>query len=615
MAKIKEKPMVKDPKIMDKVSRIPREAVRRGMDESAGRVRQNVRDVQGHGDTPEDYASDKVEGAADDMTSQVGNAAENAGEIIRRHIKTRKACEQTDSGAWDADRVSDESTGEAAAHNGGSSHQINSRQTHAASRSGQEANAQGYQGGKQHAQRGAQVSRQTPAVQKETAKPARGSSVKTMRHSVKGTGTVAKTSGRSIKTAEHTARAVARTTKQTSQAVARKAKASAKAAAQGAKAAVKTAATGVKGIVAAMKALISAIAAGGWVAIVIILAVGIIAAILNSAFGIFYSNEAEDGTPMTDAIMEIDMGFRSEVDATIAELSDGAYDAINVVYKGDVDGDSAQVNNWNDVLSVYAAMLTMDMNIGTDVVTVTPEKMEKLKSIFNDMNKVSYTTDVETKEEVVENEVGEEETITTATLNIYITFTSLSFIEAADLYGFTEDQREVLDEMISPAYYSYFAALLGVDIYGGVDLTEIMSNLPVGTKGAKVVQAALTKLGAPYVWGAKGPNRFDCSGLVYWSVNEVDSELGSVMYTNAAGQAKWCYSHDRVVGRSELQPGDLVFWQNLGCDGCGRWNEVHHTGIYIGDGKVIEASSSKGRVVIRDLWESKNYPLFMFARL
>lgn len=63
-----------------------------------------------------------------------------------------------------------------------------------------------------------------------------------------------------------------------------------------------------------------------------------------------------------------------------------------------------------------------------------------------------------------------------------------------------------------------------------------------------------------------------------------------------------------------LLPGDLVFWQNLGCSGCGRWNEIHHVGIYMGDGKVIEASSSKGRVVIRDLWSSSGYPLFMYAR-
>ena len=55
------------------------------------------------------------------------------------------------------------------------------------------------------------------------------------------------------------------------------------------------------------------------------------------------------------------------------------------------------------------------------------------------------------------------------------------------------------------------------------------------------------------------------------------------------------------AGKSELQPGDLIFWSKLSCH-CGRWQEIHHAGIYIGDGKTVEASSSKGRVVINNLW-------------
>jgi cell wall-associated NlpC family hydrolase len=81
------------------------------------------------------------------------------------------------------------------------------------------------------------------------------------------------------------------------------------------------------------------------------------------------------------------------------------------------------------------------------------------------------------------------------------------------------------------------------------------------------------------------------------------------MYTNAAGQAKWCYANGKAVGRSELQPGDLIFWQNLSCSGCGRWNEVHLVGIYVGDGNAIEARSSRGCVVVRDLWSSSGYPI------
>jgi hypothetical protein len=58
-----------------------------------------------------------------------------------------------------------------------------------------------------------------------------------------------------------------------------------------------------------------------------------------------------------------------------------------------------------------------------------------------------------------------------------------------------------------------------------------------------------------------------------------------------------------------------VFWQNLSCPGYGRWQEVHHVGMYVGDGKVMEASSSKGRVLIRDLWESASWPIFCFGRI
>ena len=191
---------------------------------------------------------------------------------------------------------------------------------------------------------------------------------------------------------------------------------------------------------------------------------------------------------------------------------------------------------------------------------------------------------------------------------------AMTYKEAAQHYGFTDYQNEILEEMMSPQYFTYYAALIGVDLTNGVDLTEIVTHLPANSKGAEVVKAALSKLGAPYVWGAKGENKFDCSGLAYWAIKQVDPALGDKMYTNAAGQARYCYGLGRTVARSELQPGDLVFWVNLKCEGCHRWNEIHHVGIYIGDGKVCEASSGHGRVIVRDLWESKNYPIYMFGR-
>ena len=132
--------------------------------------------------------------------------------------------------------------------------------------------------------------------------------------------------------------------------------------------------------------------------------------------------------------------------------------------------------------------------------------------------------------------------------------------------------------------------------------------------GERVVDRALTRLGCPYVYGKKGSEEFDCSGLVYWAIRQEDPELGEHMHTNAAGQAKYCYDRGLLVEKSKLQPGDLVFWTYKNCKGCHRWKEIHHVGIYAGDGKVVEAAGDKGRVIIRKLWKTKDCPIIFYGR-
>lgn len=364
--------------------------------------------------------------------------------------------------------------------------------------------------------------------------------------------------------------------------------------------------------IAAVKAVATKIPAGAWAVIGVVFAVVLLVLFLATAFGIFFSGGTDGEIPIREAVADISADFQAEIDEKINELSSGSgYDDVKVKYEGDFEGDSVITNNWTDVLTVFAVKY---MGENVEVSTITPEKVDELKNLFRKMNKLTTRTETISESITVINEDGEEETETYTTLIIYIKVNSLTYEEGGVIFGFDDEQMGFAEEMMSPDYYILFADLLGVDLLSGADLTAIISNLPVGTTGAEVVTVALTKVGSPYVWGAKGSTKFDCSGLVYWSVNEVDSALGSRMYTNAAGQAKWCLDNGYAVGRSELQPGDLVFWQNLNCPGCGRWNEVHHTGIYIGDGKVVEASSGKGRVVVRDLWSSTNYPLYMYAR-
>ena len=453
---------------------------------------------------------------------------------------------------------------------------------------------------------------------KRTIKTAEKSAVKTVRKgavktakkgAVKTSRVAVKTASKSVKMAERTARVTAKATQRAAQAAvrmaqaaARAAQAAAKAAVAAAKAAAKAAAALIKALIAAVKGLIAAIAAGGWVAVVIILAVALVAVILCACFGVFASNETEEGNPMTAAILEIDTEFRASIDAEIARLSNGDYDEIVVRYAGDMDGDSDYLINWNDVIAVYAVRVTMDEENPMDVLEVTPEKIEKLRETFLAMNTVEYDTEI-IETEGAGAQVGdadEEEAEPYRKLIITVSVNSMDHLAGAEYYSFTEDQREALAAMMEPQMLPMYAELTGVDLLGGFEgsITDIVSGLPVGEKGTEIVTAALTRLGHPYSQDYRGEGNYvDCSSLVQWAYRQAGISIPGT----SVAQAQYCADRGLSIGRSELAPGDLVFWSKTTCD-CGRWNEIHHVGIYIGNNRVIEASSSKGCVIVRELW-------------
>ena len=91
------------------------------------------------------------------------------------------------------------------------------------------------------------------------------------------------------------------------------------------------------------------------------------------------------------------------------------------------------------------------------------------------------------------------------------------------------------------------------------------------------LQAAVSRLGMPYVWGANGPTSFDCSGLVQWSF----AQAGVVMPRVAADQART----GPAVPVSQLAPGDLLFYHT---DPTAP-GYISHVAIYLGGGKMIQA--------------------------
>jgi hypothetical protein len=114
-----------------------------------------------------------------------------------------------------------------------------------------------------------------------------------------------------------------------------------------------------------------------------------------------------------------------------------------------------------------------------------------------------------------------------------------------------------------------------------------------------VVDLAAALIGRPYVWGAQGPNAFDCSGLTQY----VYQELGIDLPRRAVDQSKF---GDQV---RRLQPGDLLFFSTDT-----RQSLVTHVGLYEGDGMMIQASKRHGRVR-RDRFEEPYWKdRFMIAR-
>ncbi len=107
---------------------------------------------------------------------------------------------------------------------------------------------------------------------------------------------------------------------------------------------------------------------------------------------------------------------------------------------------------------------------------------------------------------------------------------------------------------------------------------------------AKVIRTAKRYLGTRYVWGAEGPNRFDCSGFTQYVIRK---SKGVRLPRVSRKQAYY----GKYVSRGNLRPGDLIFFDTSRR----RRGYVNHVGIYIGSNKFIHASSAKHRVVISSL--------------
>jgi peptidoglycan DL-endopeptidase CwlO len=112
----------------------------------------------------------------------------------------------------------------------------------------------------------------------------------------------------------------------------------------------------------------------------------------------------------------------------------------------------------------------------------------------------------------------------------------------------------------------------------------VEASVPTSPGAASAVRVALSQVGKPYVWGADGPSSFDCSGLMLYAWRAAGKSLPH--------SSRMQLSATRRVSISQIRPGDLVFFGS----------PIHHVGMYIGNGNMVEASRRGTPVRVRSVF-------------
>ncbi|MBP0456044.1 C40 family peptidase [Streptomyces montanisoli] len=110
--------------------------------------------------------------------------------------------------------------------------------------------------------------------------------------------------------------------------------------------------------------------------------------------------------------------------------------------------------------------------------------------------------------------------------------------------------------------------------------TDLGNAPPASSRAAAALAAAKSKIGTPYVWGATGPNSFDCSGLTSWAYAQAGVSIPRTSQAQAGAGTR--------LTRSQLKPGDLVLF----------YGDLHHIGLYAGNGMVLHAPRTGQNVKI-----------------
>ena len=327
--------------------------------------------------------------------------------------------------------------------------------------------------------------------------------------------------------------------------------------------------------VKAVKAAVSCVAVlgGGAVLLVVLVVVALIAAIVASPFGIFFSNESasRDTVPISAAVAQVNYDFNTRLE----ELqSADTYDDITV---------NGSMADWVEILAVFAAKVAgSDGADATDVATIDADRIDRLKTVFWDMNAI--TSEVETIDHPDSDPDDDTDDSWTEKI-LHITVTPKAAADMPTAYGFTTRQTDAMNELL--AERAALMELVGNLTAVSADAAELMKRLPadLSPERREVVRVACSLVGkVTYFWGGKSlvigwdsrwgqlqkvwadgssttgtyrPYGLDCSGFVDWVFyNATDGAY----YPGHGGGATMQHTYCTAISWEDALPGDLVFY-------------------------------------------------------
>ena len=327
------------------------------------------------------------------------------------------------------------------------------------------------------------------------------------------------------------------------------------------------------------------------VAIATALVAVVIAVIYNSPFSIFFP-PLENGDTVMTVTSQYVAEFNRDINTMVTEHKD--CDIGKIVYV-DYEGTSSAPSNYYDVMSVYM----VKYGVGNTATVMNDTAKANLKTVFDDM--CSYTTP--TGEEKITNESGKNEKKKV----LYVNVTLKTYHQMETEYGMSDDEISMLNSLMSPENLSSLGITSGSTgtQNGGNkkssltqnEINEILNKI-TDEKAKTAVSFALSKVGYPYSQPLRNSGtHFDCSSLAYYAWNSAGISVMTDGSNTAASEAKWCSDNDCTVKEENLKPGDLIFYSY---SNNGRYKNISHVGIYVGDGKMVEAVDEATGVVMQD---------------